>query len=109
MNFAVPTNHRKKRNKRKWMNRKIFGSWRTIEKAVKHELDGDHKIKKNFDEKQLHGYFRRQRKSQWHGLTGETYKEGLHRGGTRGVMVIVAGNGHGDTSSNSRQDWLHFT
>ena len=27
----------------------------------------------------------------------------------RGVMVIVAGNGHGDTSSNPGQDWLHFT
>ena len=27
----------------------------------------------------------------------------------RGVMVIVVGNGHGDMSSNSGQDWLHFT
>ena len=26
-----------------------------------------------------------------------------------GVMVIVAGYGHGDTSSNPRPDWLHFT
>ena len=26
-----------------------------------------------------------------------------------GVMVIVVGNGHGDTSSNSGWDWLHFT
>ena len=30
-------------------------------------------------------------------------------GGVRGVMVIVVGNGHGDTSSNPGQDWLHFT
>ena len=30
-------------------------------------------------------------------------------GGTRGVMVIVAGYGHGDTSSNPGPDWLHFT
>ena len=30
-------------------------------------------------------------------------------GGARGVMVIVAGNGHGDTSSNLGRDWLHFT
>ena len=30
-------------------------------------------------------------------------------GGARSVMVIVAGNGHGDTSSNPGQDWLHFT
>ena len=30
-------------------------------------------------------------------------------GGARGVMVSVVGNGHGDTSSNSRRDWLHFT
>ena len=28
--------------------------------------------------------------------------------GARGVMVIVAGNGHGDASSNPRRDWLHF-
>ena len=26
-----------------------------------------------------------------------------------GVMVIVIGNGHGDTSSNPGRDWLHFT
>ena len=26
-------------------------------------------------------------------------------GGARGVMVIVGGNGHGDTSSNPGQDW----
>ena len=29
--------------------------------------------------------------------------------GVRGVMVIVVGNGHGDTSSNPGRDWLHFT
>ena len=27
----------------------------------------------------------------------------------RGVMVIVAGCGHGDTSSNPGPDWLHFS
>ena len=27
----------------------------------------------------------------------------------RGVMAIVVGIGHGDTSSNPRRDWLHFT
>ena len=30
-------------------------------------------------------------------------------GGARGVVVIVVGNRHGDTSSNPRRDWLHFT
>ena len=30
-------------------------------------------------------------------------------GGARGVMVIVVGNGHGDTSSNHGRDLLHFT
>ena len=35
--------------------------------------------------------------------------EGARGGGARGVMVIVAGNGHGDTSSNPGRDWLHFT
>ena len=29
-------------------------------------------------------------------------------GGARGVMVIVIGCGHGDTSSNPGPDWLHF-
>ena len=29
--------------------------------------------------------------------------------GAHGVMVIVVGNGHGDTSSSPGQDWLHFT
>ena len=29
--------------------------------------------------------------------------------GARGVMVIVAGYGHGNTSSNPGPDWLHFT
>ena len=33
----------------------------------------------------------------------------LSLGGARGVIVIVVGNGHGDTSSNPGQDWLHFT
>ena len=31
------------------------------------------------------------------------------KGGARGIMVIVVGNGYGDTSSNPRRDWLHFT
>ena len=30
-------------------------------------------------------------------------------GGARGVMVIVVGNGHGDTSSKPGREWLHFT
>ena len=30
-------------------------------------------------------------------------------GGARGVMVIIVGNGHGDTSSNPGRGWLHFT
>ena len=29
--------------------------------------------------------------------------------GARGVVVIVVGIGHGDTSSNPGRDWLHFT
>ena len=28
--------------------------------------------------------------------------------GVRGVMVIIVGNGHGDTSSNPGRDLLHF-
>ena len=31
------------------------------------------------------------------------------KGGARGVMVTVVGNGHDDTSSNPGRDWLHFT
>ena len=30
-------------------------------------------------------------------------------GGAHGVMVIIVGNGHGNTSSNPGRDWLHFT
>ena len=30
-------------------------------------------------------------------------------GGARGIVVIVVGNGHGNTSSNPQWDWLHFT
>ena len=26
-----------------------------------------------------------------------------------GVMVIIGGNGHGNTRSNPERDWLHFT
>ena len=33
----------------------------------------------------------------------------VHDGGARGAMVIVAGYGHGDTSSNPGPDLLHFT
>ena len=33
----------------------------------------------------------------------------MYYGGAHGVMVIVVGNEHGDTSSNPGQDWLHFT
>ena len=36
----------------------------------------------------------------WHPIGGA---------GAGGVMVIVVGNGHGDTSSNPGRDWLHFT
>ena len=36
-------------------------------------------------------------------------KVNLEYGGARGVMVIVVGNGHGDTSSNPGWNWLHFT
>ena len=31
-------------------------------------------------------------------------KEVFYSGGARGVMVILAGNGHGDTSSNPGRD-----
>ena len=27
----------------------------------------------------------------------------------RGVVVIIVGNGHDDTGSNTGRDWLHFT
>ena len=30
-------------------------------------------------------------------------------GGAHGVMVIVVGIGHDDTSSSPGRDWLHFT
>ena len=33
----------------------------------------------------------------------------IKKEGARGVVVIVVGIGHGDTSSNPGRDWLHFT
>ena len=33
----------------------------------------------------------------------------VYIGGARGVIVIIVGNEHGDTSSNPGRDWLHFT
>ena len=42
------------------------------------------------------------------GNAGTEYK-GQKTRGARGVMVIVVGNGHGDTSSNPGRDSLHFT
>ena len=47
----------------------------------------------------------------WNGdnLRIEIYIFVLKKGGARGVIVIVAGYGHGDTNSNPRLDWMHFT
>ena len=42
-------------------------------------------------------------------LKNQKKKKKKKIGGARGVMVIVVGNGHGDTSSNPGRDWLHFT
>ena len=42
-------------------------------------------------------------------LNDPTKKEKQKIGGAHGVMDIVVGNGHGDTSSNPGRDWLHFT
>ena len=44
-----------------------------------------------------------------HILTQESVNWYTYIGDARGVMVIVVGNGHGDTSSNPGRDWLHFT
>ena len=42
----------------------------------------------------------------WHNLCGLLNAKSV---GACGVMVIVVGNGHGDTSLNPGRDWLHFT
>ena len=39
----------------------------------------------------------------------ECQPHNLEQGGARGVMVIVAGCGHDDTSSNPGRAWLHFS
>ena len=41
--------------------------------------------------------------------TAELKPNPLSQSGARGVMIIVTGYGHGDTSSIPGQDWLHFT
>ena len=43
------------------------------------------------------------------GIVIESIELSANFGGARGVIVIVAGYGHGDTSSNPGPDWLHFT
>ena len=42
-------------------------------------------------------------------LTAIDWLSIIWKSGARGVMVIVTGYGHGDTSSIPEQDWLHFT
>ena len=39
----------------------------------------------------------------------ENMVDKLSEEGACGVMVIVVGIGHNNTSSNPGQDWLHFT
>ena len=46
---------------------------------------------------------------KWRDLMNIKEKKFEVEGGARGVMVIVVGNGHGDTSSNPGREWLHFT
>ena len=41
--------------------------------------------------------------------TNGIVQEMIGPGGARGVMVMVTGNEHGDTSSDPGRDWLHFT
>ena len=47
------------------------------------------------------------------GIQKQAWREGNLLGITQktlgGVMVIVVGIGHGDTSSNPGWDWMHFT
>ena len=50
----------------------------------------------------------RERMESWL-LTRQVDDHNIYFGGARGVMVIVAGYGHGDASSNPGPDWLHFT
>ena len=65
-------------------------------------------------------YVKRRRKNKWkESLRKNNFTRGKMKnwqgiyiytlGGARGVMVIVLGNGHSDTSSNPGWDWLHFT
>ena len=44
-----------------------------------------------------------------HILTMQLFMHATCPNGACGVVVIVVGNGHGDTSSNPGRDWLHFT
>ena len=60
-------------------------------------------------EKKLYGNYKRMLRE----ILNKSWRQHHTRhqlfGGARGVMVIVIGNGHGDTSSNPGRDWLHFT
>ena len=44
----------------------------------------------------------------WH-IQPEDWEIYLIDGGACGIIVIVAGIGHGDSSSKPGRDWLHFT
>ena len=79
---------------------KAIGNWGRELIADGQTLAGVNSIEASFRETRSHNFYL----FRWL-LHSTTYLQG----GARGVMVIVVGNGHGDTSSNPGRDWLHFT
>ena len=63
----------------------------------------------SFGQKCCEDYFYQTTDERVKKKTGDVDSPGaIYDGGGRGIVVIVVGNGHGDTSSNPGRDWLHF-
>ena len=129
VDFAVPTDHRVKlkesEKKNKYLNlvRELKKLWNMkvmfipiVIGALSTVIEGLIKVLENEwrPSKLLHNWHRLEYwEVSW--SLDETYyhsnfcERPSANGGARGVMVIFVGNGYGDTSSNPRRNWLHFT
>ena len=101
----------------------IINKGERIGKIVDFAVPADHGIKLNeCEKKDKYLDLARELKKLWNikltivpiviGTFGTITKgllKGLEGGGACGVLVIVVGNEHGNTSSNSGRNWWHFT
>ena len=74
----------------------------TLRKHIKKKLDGNYT-------RMIRAVFNKSWKQPLKKKTAVRQLTSHLKNNARGVMVIVAGYEHGDTSSNPGPDWLHFT